>query len=610
MSNAIRKVEQDLPRLNKRTAADFILDYLSQIDIDKIFGVPGGAIEPLFDAIARFNRNAHDSINMKNSHEQTSLIDLIVSRHEVGAAFMADGYARESGRMAVCCATTGPGSTNLITGVASAYQDQIPMLVLTPQTSIANFGQYDLQDSCDDAISIISMFSTCTRYNSMVTHIGQLKHKLIKAVKAANTHPRGPVHLSIPMEIWNHEMEDEVIVNNASPVAARHEGYAHDGYDELCKLVNQDKKSLFLLGPESLPYAQAIVECAELLNAEIITTPTAKGAVQANHYLYKGVLGFAGHTQATEALMNDDLDNIITIGTNLNPFETAGLCNNRAVVEKMVYINHFGSDSLVSDASALQLYGSIHKIFHDFKKDLLAQSVTNKTTQNMLPTQSSHVLQDMRVTKIYCERSIAALTRVDQLEKSAVVKPQYLMRKLPELLPLAARYHVDAGNSWAWATHYLHLNAASNYKVSMGFGSMGWAVGAAVGAACAQKEAPVVCITGDGSYLMSGQEITVAVQQQLSVIFVVLNDSAYGMVKHGQRIGGAEEIGFELPRVDFVLMAQAVGARGISIRNAQELDELDVTSLLSEKGPVLLDIYIDAAEVPPMASRLKELGRS
>lgn len=183
------------------------------------------------------------------------------------------------------------------------------------------------------------------------------------------------------------------------------------------------------------------------------------------------------------------------------------------------------------------------------------------------------------------------------------------MSKLPGMLPSSARFHIDAGNSWAWATHYLHLNSISNYRIAMGFGSMGWAPGAAVGAASAQDEAPVVCITGDGSYLMSGQEITVAVQQRLSIIFIVLNDSVFGMVKHGQRIGGAEQIGYELPRVDFSLMAQAVGARGIAIRSAQAFDELDIHSLLDGNGPVLLDIHIDSEEVPPMASRLKGLGR-
>jgi len=597
VNNAIRKDNLDLATHKNRVAADFILEYLHKINIDKIFGVPGGAIEPLFDAVARFNRHS------------TSTIDLITSRHEAGAAFMADGYARETGHLAVCCATTGPGTTNLITGVASAYIDNIPMLVLTPQTSMAKFGRDDLQDSSDDSVATVAMFSRCTRYNSMVTHVDQLKHKLMKAVKTAFTHPRGPVHLSIPMEIWNQEIDEANSANIAGCKPQGNEGYDHEGYEALCQLASRDKKLLFLLGPDCLPYAKSIVECAELLNAEIVTTPAAKGCVQANHPLYRGVLGFAGHCQAEDVLWDERLDHVVAIGTNLNPFETAGLCDRMTTIEKMLYINHLQADGLVSEAARLQLYGSLKKIFNDFKALLTQQQVVDVVLQKKLMQRRCSVIQYAHMSQSGCKGAVATSTRLNQTEKSSLVKPQYLMSKLPGMLPSSARFHIDAGNAWAWATHYLHLNAIANYRVAMGFGSMGWAIGAAVGAATAQDKAPVVCITGDGSYLMSGQEMTVAVQQRLSVIFVVLNDSAFGMVKHGQRIGGAEQIGYELPGVDFSLMAKAVGARGIAIRNAQALDELDIRSLLDGNGPVLLDIHIDSEEVPPMASRLKGLGR-
>ncbi len=597
VNNAIRKDELDLAIDKKRVAADFVLEYFDKINIDKIFGVPGGAIEPLFDAVARFNRDS------------PSTIDLITSRHEAGAAFMADGYARETGHLAVCCATTGPGTTNLITGVASAYMDNIPMLVLTPQTSMATFGRDDLQDSSDDSVSTVAMFSNCTRYNSMVTHIDQLKHKLMKAVKTAFTYPYGPVHLSIPMEIWNQEIDDVSAVNIMGFKPRGNEGYDEEGYEALCKLASSDKKLLFLLGPDCLPSAKSIIACAELLNANIVTTPSAKGAVQANHHLYQGVLGFAGHTQAEDLLWDERVDHIIVIGTNLNPFETAGMCSNISIIEKMLYINHVLPDGLVSEAARLQLYGSLKKIFSDFERYLTQQQAIDIPRQTSPMARRCSVIQYSGVTQVGCKGNVAASTRLNQASKSSLVKPQYLMSKLPGMLPSSARFHIDAGNSWAWATHYLHLNSISNYRIAMGFGSMGWAPGAAVGAASAQGEALVVCITGDGSYLMSGQEITVAVQQQLSMIFIVLNDSAFGMVKHGQRIGGAEQIGYELPRVDFSLMAQAVGARGIAIRNAQALDELDIHSLLDGNGPVLLDIHIDSEEVPPMASRLKGLGR-
>jgi len=608
VNNTIRKDELVLTE-RKTTAADFVLEYLSQIKVDKIFGVPGGAIEPLFDAVARFNRNVFSSIPIAKDRKPGSIIDLITTRHEAGAAFMADGYARETGQLAVCCATTGPGTTNLLTGVASAYMDNIPMLVLTPQTSMSTFGRNDLQDSSDDSISTVGMFSHCTRYNSMVTHVDQLKHKLMKAVKTAFTYPYGPVHLSIPREIWDQEMVEATSYNVAGFKPHGNEGYDYDGYDVLCRLASNDNKLLFLLGPDCLPYAESIVACAELLNADVVTTPAAKGCIPASHPLYKGVLGFAGHRQAEDVLWDDRVDHIVAIGTNLNSFETAGLCENITIIEKMIYINHVVSDGLVAEAAHLQLYGSLKKIFNDFTCFLTKRQVLAARLEGSPMQRRCNVIQYDGVAQVDCKSSVALSTRVNQSGNKALVKPQYLMSKLPDMLPSSARFHIDAGNSWAWATHYLHPHSASNYKIAMGFGSMGWAIGAAVGAACAQDEAPVVCITGDGSYLMSGQEITVAVQQQLSVVFVVLNDSAFGMVKHGQRIGGAEQIGFELPGVNFAMMAQAVGARGVTISNAQALDELDLCALLEIGGPVLLDIHIDAEEVPPMDARLKDLGR-
>jgi acetolactate synthase-1/2/3 large subunit len=159
-------------------------------------------------------------------------------------------------------------------------------------------------------------------------------------------------------------------------------------------------------------------------------------------------------------------------------------------------------------------------------------------------------------------------------------------------------------------THYLHLKTCSNYRVGMGFGAMSWGIGAAVGTALGNPSAPVVCVTGDGSFLMSGQELTVAVAERLAVIFVILNDSSLGMVKHGQRLGGGEAIGYQLPAVDFALMAKAMGAEGYVIRTLQDLKAIDITKICRRLGPTVLDVHIDAESVPPIGSRLKSLGRA
>jgi len=608
--NAKSKDELLLHCSAQNTAADFVLEFLSHINVDKIFGIPGGAIEPLFDAVSHFNRNNSERQASNHLGKVTSNIELITSRHEAGAVFMADGYARETGHLAVCCATTGPGSTNMITGIASAYIDQIPMLILTPQTPMSSFGKQNFQDSCDDSISIVTMLSRCTRYNSMVTHVDQLKYKLTKALKAALTYPRGPVHLSIPMDIWNQTIDIDMNHCFANFNKLECNGYDKECYEDLCQVITSKNKLLFLLGAESLPFSASIVSCAEILGADVVTTPTAKGCINANHELYKGVLGFAGHIQAEDALLNNDVDHVVVIGTHLHPFETANLCNNLSVVKKMLYINNSMADGSVFESARLLLTGNLKAIFSDLEDYLTKRQIINDLKSKNSLHNISNVIQYNGASQKRHKIDFLALTDVDQPLKNGRVKPQYLMSKLPRILPDTARFYIDTGNSWAWATHYLHPNLVSHYNISMNYGAMGWAIGAAVGALFAKHDSPSVCITGDGSYLMNGQEITVAVQQRLPVIFIILNDNGYGMVKHGQRLGGAEEVGYELPNVDFAMMARAVGAKGVTVKNAHDLDALDVEGLLSTGGPLLVDIYIDPEEVPPMGARMKELGRA
>ena len=203
-------------------------------------------------------------------------------------------------------------------------------------------------------------------------------------------------------------------------------------------------------------------------------------------------------------------------------------------------------------------------------------------------------------------------------DDSTPIKPQRLMYELPRLFPPDTRFLLDTGNSFTWATHYFHpydrrvsgFRAPTNNgaRSAKGFSAMGWAIGAAVGTALGCREVPVVCVTGDGSYLMSGQEITVAVTEGLSVFFIILNDSALGMVKHGQQLAGAEPVGYELPQVDFCALAKALGADAYTIRSPQDLKKLNIMEICKRHGPVLLDVHIDADEIPPMGARIRALG--
>jgi len=203
------------------------------------------------------------------------------------------------------------------------------------------------------------------------------------------------------------------------------------------------------------------------------------------------------------------------------------------------------------------------------------------------------------------------------LSDATPIKPQRLMKELSDIFPPNTHYLADTGTSFAWATHYLHpydrrmagkRNANGGvFRAALDFASMGWAIGSAIGTALVQKGSPVVCITGDGSILMNGQEITVAVQEELPVVFVILNDSGYGMVKHGQRMTGAEEVGVDMPKTDFASFAQAMGAEGYVIHSPGDLLALDVQQICNRKGPTVLDVRIDKDEVPPIGVRTSVL---
>ena len=203
MSGQAVQVDVNEGVVNSSTLSDFIIRYLLQCDVDYIFCVQGGVVEPLYGAVAR-NQRASDpmfdapvnSLTPLRKRNRPESVSMIIARHEADAAFMADGYARETGKLGVCCSTGGSSSIKLMAGVASAYVDRVPMLVITPQTALPNFGSFGLQESSGDTVDVVKMFESCTCYSSLVSHPKQLETKLFKALTCA-LRLRGPVHLGI-----------------------------------------------------------------------------------------------------------------------------------------------------------------------------------------------------------------------------------------------------------------------------------------------------------------------------------------------------------------------------------------------------------------------------
>ncbi len=609
---------------------DLLVAYLKQLSIKYVFGVPGGAIEPLYNALARQARYDEEHNIPESERGPRS----VVARHEADAAFMAEGYARITGKIGVCCATTGPGATNLITGVASAYENRTPILVITAQSALTNFGRGAMQESSCTGIDTISMFRSCTRYNTLISHKEQFERKLSAAFLYSRGSPAGPAHLSIPLDI----MRDQSPVSQPSYKLSDEQwnrpiNHINEAVDEVYERIVQPGKSVaFVIGHGCRDAIGAILKVAKKIHAILIVTPHAKGLVSPFQPLFRGVFGFAGHESASEAL--EEVDTVVAIGITISEWSTKGWDQLLLLEKKLIHIDDNQENFTRSPMAGKHVLGGITGIFRYLMEKIIENDGRNgqglyKETAAKDPDNYYTVVQRWHhtenPTRHFSLENEAAFT-----SNATPIKPQRLMYDLPRLLPSNTHYLVDTGNSTAWAVHYLHPNDRrmsgrldgqnSTFEGCLEFAAMGWAIGASVGAALGARDQlnnrgkpdgetaiPVVCITGDGSLLMAGQEITVAVQEALPVIFIILNDSSLGMIKYGQRLGGAESIGHELPEIDYCAFAKVLGAYGETVHSPRDLDRLDFNEILQRPGPTLIDVHIDKDEVPPLASRMKVL---
>lgn len=589
--------------------ADVLVAYLEQIGVEYVFGVPGGAIEPLYNALARSERRGG--------------IRHILARHETGAAFMADGYARETGNIGVCCSTSGPGATNLITGVAGAYDNNVPMLVITGQPALPAFGKHPLQESTCTGVNVLGMFRHCTLYNSLISHPKQLEPKLIAALQRATRAPRGPVHLTVPVDVFRSKSALAAPSYDLRKLLAPSSMIDDDAVEALYRMLLEAKNVVLLIGGLCGEAVGSILQFVALRGSAFVTTPDGKGLVNPHHPLFRGVFGFGGHASAESALRDESVDLILAVGASMGEWNSGGWSDS-LLNERLVHIDESEDNLARTPMARLHVRGRILSVFNRLVERMRNEGhhAADKAERPL----DAHAI-DAHVTDP--TRMVAEMDKY--VSDATPIKPQRLMRELSLLFPPTTRFLADTGNSVSWSTHYLHpqdrqlgrhrltegehkLSTGGRrspggwLRVTMNFAPMGWAIGGAVGTAAANPDVPVVCITGDGSVLMNGQEISVAVAERQTVIFVVLNDGALGMVKHGQRLARAEQIGCALPPTDFAALGRALGAEAFTIRSPQDLSTLDIEAMCARKGPTVLDVRIDPDEVPPMNVRMRVLN--
>ena len=557
-------------------AAEYLIEALADAGVRHIFGVIGGAVVPLFTASV--GRRAQ----------------IVMAKHEAGAAFMADGYARVSGGLGACVATSGPGATNLMTGVASAYADSIPLVVLTGQVATKSFGKGAFQESSSEGIDIVDVFKRVTRYSSLVFRGDRLPDIWHKALRTALGGRPGPVHLSLPVDV-----QEQLCMPAHTPLQVhRPKNYDRAAIKQTALLLLRARRPAIIVGHGAIlsDASDEIRAIAEMLEVPVATTPKGKGAFPEDHRLSLGPFGYSGSPLAQWYLLESGVDVLLAVGTSLNEWGTLGWDRRLQPSEALIQVD-------IDPYEVGKNYRVTVPVIGDAKSGL---------------TELSYEIHRQRQRYLHFRRGNGKLDppadrprflNVSAMGSTAVpIKPQRLMRDLQEALPRDTLVFVDAGANRSWAIHYWQSLYPRTFFCATGMASMGFGVAGAIGGKFAAPDRVVVSITGDGGFLMNGMEVSTAVHHGKQVIWVVLNDAGYGMARHALRLLKVPDVATRYPRVDCAKVAEGLGAQAFRIREPGEINRDLIRTILESGRPTVLDVEIDPDEVAPFGSRIATLG--
>jgi acetolactate synthase-1/2/3 large subunit len=558
-------------------AAEVIVGSLEKHGVEYVFGVPGGAIEPLNTALHK------------------SPIKVIVAKHEGGASFMADGYARVSGNIAVCCSTAGPGATNMITGVASSFGDSIPVIALTGQVATSLFGKGAIQELSIQSFGVVSMYRQITKYSDIIINENKAGEMISKARRRALTGRKGPVHLNLPADIMKTTITDDIHERCSTTQVL---GIDKEGIKAAAKLLLHAKRPVILAGWGTVLSRadEEILELAEIMDIPVATSPKAKGILSESHPLSLGVLGFAGSPVAREYITKNGVDVMLAVGTGFNEWVTSGwdtkLLSMKSLIQIDIDCNEIGKNYFCDVGIAGDARIVLHELVHELLK-------MHKIRRRLGDGRQKEV-QEIK------EKLTGKTRKMNNMPNH----PQRLIMDLNKAMPEDTIYFADNGNSMAWAIRHLHMTQPYSFYVGLGFASMGFATAAAIGGKLAAGGRPVVSLVGDGSFLMNGMEVATAVNYNIPVIWVVMNNSMLGMVYHGRKLAEIPEgIGSTFKPVDFVKLAEGFGARGIRITKPGEISRAMMAEIIAAGIPTVMDVIIDQEEVPPIHSRIASLTK-
>ena len=534
----------------KLKGAQLILQCLKEQGVDTVFGYPGGAVIPLYDAL----------------YDEKEIVHVITA-HEQGASHAADGYARATGKVGVVFATSGPGATNTVTGIATAYSDSIPMVVITGQVARPLLGRDSFQE-----VDITSITASITKKNYQVKNVEELPLIIEEAFYIAKEGRPGPVLIDIPKDIQLCTMEYNVDekVKSMGACAADKKTIEESSLTAAIKLINESKRPMIYAGGGIIiaGVSDTLVKFAEKIKAPVTTSLMGTGGFPYNHPLFTGMVGMHGSHSSNYGITQCDL--LITLGARFSDRVASHI------------------ETFAPEAKVIHVDIDSYEIGKNVRADVPVVGDLKEVLGQICSTVEEKPLSEWneRINKWKEEYPLR--------DDHKGLSPQFILNKLFELSEGKAIITTEVGQNQMWAAQYYTYTAPRSFISSGGLGTMGYGLGAAIGASFGRTGKKVVNVAGDGSFKMNSNELVTLARYKCPVIQLVFNNHALGMVRQWQQMFCNGRLSFTQlgEDVDFVKLGEAYGIKGIRVENEEQVEEA-LKQALSLNEPIIVECIIN-----------------
>lgn len=538
------------------TGAEILIKSLLDEGVETIFGYPGGAVLNIYDELYKYKEQIHH----------------VLTCHEQGASHAADGYARVTGKVGVCLATSGPGATNLVTGIATAYMDSVPMVAITGNVAKPLLGKDSFQE-----VDITGITMPITKHNYIVKDVKDLQSIIRDAFYIAQEGRPGPVLIDIPKDITADKTQYTKLI--PKEVIRKSEYITEKSVQEAVELINQSERP-FIYAGGGVGISEATQELksfAEKIGAPVSTSLMCMAEFPNDHELYTGMIGMHGTKASNIAATKCDL--LITLGARFS---------DRVISHQ----NH------IKNAKILQIDVDPAEINKNVKVDTCIVGDLKIALDKLIPLIEEKKNEEWLNT-------INNLKEEKKVISNSEITPELLFDKLNQLNDGSFIISTEVGQHQMWTAQYFKFRDPRTFITSGGLGTMGYGLGAAIGAQTGMPGKRVFNIAGDGSFGMNCNELVTAVKNKLPIIQVVMNNNCLGMVRQWQNLFYEErysETTLDRP-TDYVKLAEAFGAKAFRITKEEEIDDILSKALASTEGPVLIDYVINSnKKVFPMVA--------